>query len=199
MDIPKLTRHQRNRLRTRKQLQTALVALILEKRYDTVSIQDITDRADLARATFYLHARDKEELLWSLIADMIHNTEADVEQRFSAPLPSQAEYYGYRNIFEHIGKNRDIYRVILGNRGSSSMMHRVHEYMVSETLKDMERLGVYADLHLPAEISAQIVVGSILSLAIWWLENPNDYTPEQMGGILYEVLHHKKPPMNDAV
>lgn len=198
MDTPKLTRHQRNRLRTRKQLQTALVALILEKGYDTVSIQDITDRADLARATFYLHAKDKEELLWSLIKDLIHKTEAEVEQKFTSPYPPQAEYYGYRNIFEHMGKNRDIYRVILGNRGSSSMMHRVHEYMVSETLIDMERFGIYADLRLPAEIAAQIVVGSILSLAIWWLENPNDYTSEQMGSMLYEVLHHRKPPRSDA-
>lgn len=194
MDTPPLTRHQRHRLRTLKQLQTALVESILEKGYDTVSIQDITDRADLARATFYLHARDKDELLWSLIAGMIHATEEEVEQKFSGPIPPQAEYYGYWNIFNHIEQNRDIYRVILGSRGSSQMAHRVHEYMVAETVKDIKNWGIYADFHAPAEVSAQIIVGSILSLAIWWLERPNDYSPQQMADMLYEALHHRKPP-----
>lgn len=194
MDTPPLTRHQRHRLRTLKQLQTALVELSLEKGYDALSIQDITDRADLARATFYLHARDKDELLWSLIADMIHATEEEVGQKFSGPIPPQAEYYGYWNIFNHIEKNRDIYRVILGSRGSSQMAHRVHDYMVSETVKDIQNTGIYTDFHLPVEVSAQIIIGSILSLAIWWLEKPNDYTPQQMADMLYEALHHRKPP-----
>lgn len=194
MDTPPLTRRQRHRQRTLKQLQTALIELILEKGYDAVSIQDITDRADLARATFYLHARDKDELLWLLIADMIHTTEQEVEQKFSGPIPPQAEYYGYWNIFNHIEQNRDIYRVILGSRGSSQMAHRVHEYMVAETVKDIERLGIYADFQVPPEVAAQIIVGSILSLAIWWLEMPNNYTPQQMAGMLYEALHHRKPP-----
>ncbi|MCL4562929.1 MAG: TetR/AcrR family transcriptional regulator [Chloroflexi bacterium] len=134
--------------------------LILEKGYDAVSIQDVTDRADLARATFYLHARDK----------------------------------GSWNIFEHIEQNQSIYRVILGSKGSSQIAHRVHEYMVVETLKEMQRLGIYADFDTPAEITAQVIIGSILSLAIWWLETPNDYTPQQMGKMLYETLHHSSPP-----
>src|SRR5512133_4407009 len=49
--------------RTRKQLKEALFALVLEKGYDGVTIEDITERADLGRTTFYLHYRDKEELL----------------------------------------------------------------------------------------------------------------------------------------
>lgn len=194
MDISPLTRHQRHRLRTLKQLQTALVESILEKGYDAVSIQDITDHADLARATFYLHARDKDELLWSLIAELIHDTEEEVTRKYSGFIPPQAEYYGYRNIFVHIEQNRDIYRVILGSRGSSQMAHRVHEYMVTETVKDIERIGIYADFQAPAQISAQIIIGSILSLAIWWLETPNEYSPQQMASMLYEALHHRKPP-----
>lgn len=194
MNTHPLTRHQRHRQRTRKQLQSALMELIMEKGYDTVSIQDITDRADLARATFYLHARDKDELLWSVIEDMIHSTEEEVSRNFNGPLPTGAEYYGYWNIFKHIEKQQEIYRVILGSKGSSLMAHRVHEYMVAETLKDIQRLGIYSDFHTPVEITAQVIIGSILSLAIWWLETPNDYTPQQMGKMAYKALHHKNPP-----
>ena len=45
--------------RTRRLLAEALVALIIEKEYETISITDITERADLNRATFYLHYGSK--------------------------------------------------------------------------------------------------------------------------------------------
>ncbi|WP_441289055.1 TetR/AcrR family transcriptional regulator [Sorangium sp. KYC3313] len=49
--------------KTRKLLSDALVALILEKGYDEVSIQDIIDRANVGRSTFYSHYENKEQLL----------------------------------------------------------------------------------------------------------------------------------------
>ncbi len=195
MDTQRPNRQQRRRLRTRKKMQTAVLELILEKGYDAVSIQDITDRADLARATFYIHFKDKDELIWSVIEDVIHATEEEVTRDFAGILPPHhAEYHGYRNIFEHVERNRDIYRVILGSKGSSEMADRVHRYMVEETLRDIANFQIYAGLQQPPEITAQIVVGSILSLAIWWLETPNDYTAQQMAEMLYQALHRKKPP-----
>lgn len=194
MDTNSQTRHERRRQRTRQQLQMALVAMILEKGYEGLTIQDITDRADLARATFYLHAKDKDELLWSLISDLIHATEQALARDWIGELPPQLEYYGYRNIFTHVQQNADTYRVILSNRGSPEMAHRVHDYMVGETLKDMQTLKVYTDLGLPPPITAQVVVGALLSLAIWWLETPNEFTVRQMAGMLYRALHHRDPP-----
>ncbi|WP_437991207.1 TetR/AcrR family transcriptional regulator [Sorangium sp. So ce145] len=49
--------------KTRKLLSDALVSLILEKGYDEVSIQDIIDRANVGRSTFYSHYENKEQLL----------------------------------------------------------------------------------------------------------------------------------------
>lgn len=191
----KPTRHQRHRQQTRQKLYAALLELILEKGYDVVSIQDITDRADLARATFYIHFKDKDELLWAVIAEVIHATEEEVERGYTGVLPPQVEYYGYFNIFMHVERYRDVYRVILGNRGSSEMCRRVHEYMVGETLNDIQRLHIYSDFEEPPEITSQVVVGSILSLAIWWLETPNSYTAQQMAAMLYRALHHREPPV----
>ena len=86
--------------------------------------------------------------------------------------------------------------MILSKNGSPEMYSRVHDYLVSESLKDMQSLGIYAEIQQPPEITAQIVVGSILSLAIWWLETPNSYTPAQMAAMLYQALHHRQPPVD---
>ncbi|MGD8813279.1 MAG: TetR/AcrR family transcriptional regulator [Anaerolineales bacterium] len=194
MDTKPPTRHQRRRLHTRQQLQAALLDLILEKGHENVSIQDITDRADLARATFYLHFKDKDELLWSVIEDVIHATEREILEEYTGELPSQAEYYGFRNIFDHVDRNRDTYLVILGSKGSAEMYHRVHQYLVEETMRDIQNFDIYAGIRQPPEITARIVVGSLLSLAIWWLETPNEYSAQEIAGMLYQTLFRQVPP-----
>mgnify|MGYP000908141578 FL=1 len=59
--------------KTRKQLRDSMLELILDRGYDDISIQDVTDRANLGRATFYLHYREKDELY----ADVIQNMAQD--------------------------------------------------------------------------------------------------------------------------
>src|ERR1051326_8767622 len=56
--------------RTRQLLRDSLMALIVERGFSDLSIQDITDRANVSRTTFYLHYRDKDELLFNSIQEM---------------------------------------------------------------------------------------------------------------------------------
>jgi AcrR family transcriptional regulator len=60
----------RRKARTRQLLRDALMALIVEKGYEAISIQDIVDRANVARPTFYLHFKDKEELLFTSLVEI---------------------------------------------------------------------------------------------------------------------------------
>src|SRR5258708_40339979 len=68
-------------VRTRQMLHEALVACILEKGYDAVNIQDITDRAGLRRATFYLHYADKDALLLSVMQETLDALLQEMEAR----------------------------------------------------------------------------------------------------------------------
>ncbi|MGD8603658.1 MAG: TetR/AcrR family transcriptional regulator [Anaerolineales bacterium] len=192
--IEKTNRQERRKQRTRRKMQNATLELILEKGFEEIVIQDITDRADVGRGTFYFHFDDKEDILWSIVEDRIHRTEREVEASYTGQLPPSPEYVGYVNIFSHIEQNQTMYRAILGGKGSQVISARVRDYLVSETLRDMEALDIYGDIGQPPEITAHIVVGLIMSLAVWWLETPNDKTPQDMGAILYRTLHHKKPP-----
>jgi AcrR family transcriptional regulator len=192
------TRHERRRRKTRRQLVDASVALVLEKGYEAVTIQDITDRADLGRGTFYLHFKDKEESVWSAIEDGLRATEEDAHRQFPDGLPSQPEFYAYRNIFRHAEKNKDLYKVMLCGQGSAVMTARVQAHLVEELQRDLSVLppDVFLEIRIPESILAQVITGAVIQLVRWWLETPNTYSVDDMAGLLYTALHHRQPPKN---
>jgi AcrR family transcriptional regulator len=195
MDIPPPTRHERRRLQTRKILIETTLQLILEKGYDAVSIQDITDQADLGRGTFYIHFKDKDEVTWAMFQDMFQELEQQAHQQLDRNMP-QVEYYGFLKIFHHAEKNRDLYRVMFGGKGSSMLTKRVQDYLAKALLNDIRNAPATpgVNFHLPEEIETQILTGVISRLLFWWLETPNSYTAEQMSAMIYEALYRIEAP-----
>lgn len=55
--------------RTRKLIRDALVSLLAEKNFESISVQDIAARATVNRATFYAHFTDKFALLDAMLKD----------------------------------------------------------------------------------------------------------------------------------
>ena len=195
MDTPQPSRHERRRLQTRKQLIETTMQLVLEKGYDAISIQDITDRADLGRGTFYIHFKDKEEIVWTVFQELFQTLEQDAHRQLDRNAPG-VEYYGLLNIFRHAEKNRDLYRIMLGGKGSALLTGRVQDFMAESFLYDIRNAPPPTDndFDIPPEIESQMLTGMISRLLFWWLETANAYTVEQMAAMIYKVLYHKEPP-----
>ncbi len=200
MNNPPLTRHQRHRLQTRKGLIQAAVELVLEKGYETVTVQDITDRADFGRGTFYIHFKDKEEVVWTAIQGLCLELEQAAHQQYKDNIPDQQEYYGLLYIFRQVDKNRDLFRVCFSARGSAALTERVSDLLADIILYDLQNQPALRDPNsdVPLEIVAQMMTGLITRMISWWLNTPNSYTAEQMAGMIYETLHHKKTPTPQA-
>ena len=199
MDTTPPSRHERRRLQTRKLLIQTTLQLVLEKGYDAISIQDITDRADLGRGTFYIHFKDKEEVVWTAVRDLFQELEQAAHKQLDRRMP-QVEYYGLLNIFSHAEKNRDLYRVIFGGRGAAMLTARVQNLMAEAFLYDIHnapaRPGI--NFNLPEEIRAQLLTGVVSRLLFWWLETPNNYSAEQMAAMTYKALYRRQPPRREA-
>ena len=189
------SRHERCRLKTRNLLIQNTLQLVLEKGYDTISIQDITDRADLGRGTFYIHFKDKEEVVWTAFRDLFQELEQEAHAKLDRRMP-QVEYYGLLNIFNHAEKNRDLYRLMFGRQGSAVLTSRAQDYLANVFLYDIHNAPEppEIDFNLPEEIEAQMLAGMISRLLSWWLETPNNYSAEQMAAITYMALYRKNPP-----
>jgi len=195
METPPLSRHARRRIQTRKLLIQTALQLILEEGYEAITIQDITDRADLGRGTFYIHFKDKEELVWTTFHDSFLELELEAHRNLDRWMP-QVEYYVLLNNFKHAEKNHDLYRVMFGRQGSASLTARLQDFLAEVFLFDIQNVPQPPEINfnIPEEIEAQILTGMISRLLFWWLEHPNSYTPEQMAAMTYQALYRKQPP-----
>jgi AcrR family transcriptional regulator len=185
--------------RTRRQLRESLFSLILEKGFEAVTIEDITQRADLGRTTFYLHYHDKEDLLMESIGELVEDLIAQMSGfpperwRLEDGTFSQTPSPAITLPFQHVTKNVDLYRIILRGEGSYTVSRRMRAIIVQacETmigvLLNKEQL---AALHpqAPMEIILNFLAGAWLGLVTWWLENDMPYTEGEMALMFQKLI-----------
>jgi len=174
-------------IRTRHMLRDALIALILDKGYDAISIQDITDRAGLRRATFYLHYKDKEELLFSILSETFDELVCQIDQLRLQLVTPEAETAMNRIIFQHAQDNADLYRSILGGHGASTTMRYIREYLSRTFIKELEACWPEQTLVMPVDVLANYAATIKLNMAIWWLEQGMPYPAEQMAEMCMQL------------
>src|SRR5574341_241748 len=168
--------------RTHALLGDALEALILEKGYEAVTIKDITDRADVAYATFFRHYHDKDDLLARYLEEGINELQA----RIHAGPESLIGAGEGRLIFDHAQENARFYRILLTSPGTINVRRRITEFMAAHLLETCPPLHEGPGL-IPAEVAAHHIAASLLSLIEWWLARELPYPPERMGEI-YDAL-----------
>jgi AcrR family transcriptional regulator len=167
--------------KTRRQLQRALIELIVEGPYSEVTIDMITERADLARATFYAHFADKGTLLESVADQLIEELTADlVPAAVAGGTVIQGE--AVIALYQRAARDRHLYLALLGGAGDGRPLRRVIELLaagIAEVFATrFQQDGT--DLRVPMPLIAQAWVGSHLSLLMWWLETEAPYSPQQM-------------------
>jgi AcrR family transcriptional regulator len=168
--------------RTRELLRNALTSLILEKGYEHVTVQDICDRADVGRSTFYAHFRDKQELLLSGFDDLdeeLRRAFAEHEQQ-TATRNARPGSWAALVVIERIANDRAV-SSMLGGRASTVARARLRR-MLSELLHDHlhVQLDPTAGTRVPIDVAVEYSVASLLGLIDWWLDQGRPYSPQQL-------------------
>jgi AcrR family transcriptional regulator len=164
-------------------LRDALVALIAEKGFDAITVQDIADRATLNRATFYLHYKDKQDLLTQSLHDAIDELLADIglAENGSGQLLSDGAVRPIMAVFQHVAQHAEFYRVMMGAAGVPSFIASVRDYVSDITLQWLKALQPNAQQSaVPLEIVASSLSWSMLGVIIWWLDQNMPHPPEYM-------------------
>jgi len=177
--------------RTRRQLRDALMALILEKGYNSVTIEDITQRADLGRTTFYLHYHDKDDLLLESLEAIAEDLKRQVEQ-MSDPELDQGKLLvnPVAIVFRHIEENRDLYRIIVQGEANKVAL-RIHDIM-EKGFKNFLNQRLKEFMHPQPQVSLDLVAGyfasAMVGFMIWWLEKELPYTPDEAADLFVKLF-----------
>jgi AcrR family transcriptional regulator len=161
--------------RTMTALRDALMALIIEKGYDAISIQDIADRANVARATFYLHFKHKDDLMFRSMRVIYDGIVA------RQPKDLTVESLADDSDFQHVAQYADFYGAMLSAKGSMGFLTRVRAYLQEELEKSMCQL-IPPDVkpRLPRPLIAAYCTGAQIGLIWWWVENRLPIPAEKM-------------------
>lgn len=156
----------RRPLRTRRALRDALLSLLVDKGWDELSVQDICDRADIGRSTFYLHFPSKEELLRGSLDDLRGALNAlageDGDTKSKRPL-------GFvHGLLAHLYEQRQLCRSIFGRRSAHTVQVRFRE-MVTKLVAD--NLAVLAPAGWTRDAAVHYLAGALVEMLAWWIDS----------------------------
>lgn len=173
--------------RTRQALKDALLELMAEKGYEDITVQDLIDRADVGRSTFYTHYTDKEDLL----RDGFANLRALVDQ----PVPAEpAEPAGPRRLLRfslpllrHVHEQKRLARVLFGRSGRSPVLPQFDKLLAGLVRAELPEPPASGP-RVPPEAVVRYVVGAYLALVEWWLHSEPAMSPEDVDRLIRTLV-----------
>ncbi|HDC8552215.1 TPA: TetR/AcrR family transcriptional regulator [Staphylococcus aureus] len=180
--------------RTNQYLINAIVKLLNDKDINKISIQNITDSADLTRATFYLHYRDKQDFfnrnVTNVIDDLIDyvkdghliasglNNESDIKNAFT-------------RLFEYIYMNYEFFSVMLSDRGLSQFRPKLESVVQKEIYIPLFHALVKIDgektSKFPQHYFLNYITSAHIGVICTWLNDDMNYSPKYMAELLYKL------------
>lgn len=179
-------------IRTRLMLRDALVELIHERGYEKITVQDITKKATLNRATFYLHYRDKLDLLYQSSDEIIQELVASMNMAFAEKdifdWQSDQPHENFIHLFEHISRNGKLYKVFLTEKNMPHFTSRLMEVLIDFIAKGIHNVQPEDHrLTVPREFAIRYFAAAFLGVIVWWLENDMPYSPKYMAAQLLRL------------
>jgi AcrR family transcriptional regulator len=172
-------------VRTRQALGSALVELMLARRFDDISVQQVLDRARVGRATFYAHFRNKNDLLLSDAERFF----GFLEGRFLAAAEGTRRVAPVAELFAHVADYHQFQRAL----EQSGLREPVYDLRTGHLARLIERR--MAELcpgagtpSLPPAATARVFAGALMEMMRWWLNRGARPDAREMDAQFHEIV-----------
>ena len=159
----------RRQRKSRAALRQALIELLTAKPYEAITVEDVVGTADVARATFYAHYRDKGELLLDATRELLVELQERVlEVAPTGPTPTTA---GVAAVFDHAQAHPELYRVLITGEGgpeARAELITVFTQTAGRALANF-RAELKQQPRTPMTLVTSAFVGSLLATIEHWL------------------------------
>jgi AcrR family transcriptional regulator len=173
--------------KTRAAIQHALVALIVERGYEAVTVQDILDRANVGRSTFYAHFLDKQDVLTYSLHGLTAFLVAQRNQVRTTAGMQQAVLGFSLPMFQHAQEQQKLYQAVVGKHSGAliqQQMRRIFADLVRDDIGALVPIGTSA---LQLEMMVEYVVSAFQGLLSWWLDRQIPCSAEEVDRVFQRL------------
>ena len=171
--------------RTRDALGDALVALMHEKPFDTITVQDVLDRAKVGRSTFYSHYSDKDDLLMSDAEEFFES----VAGLLSARGDTSDRVFPVREFFGHIIEAKQFVDALVAAgkfNDSMELARGLFARGIERRLAELPKGQGIPAHERPAIAFAH--AGALLALLTWWTDRGMKQSPQEMDQLFHRLV-----------
>ena len=177
--------------RTRESLHKALISLTLEKKYDEITIQEVLDRANVGRSTFYAHFEGMDELLISGVRDLQITLDSALQQERKSAKRHESVVAFSRAMFEHASGYRDVYHALLNTRAwplvRQALQGILEELIRRECKAEIAKLK-RADSEVPVDLFVHYLTAAYFAVLVWWMHRRSRLTPSQIDEVFRSLV-----------
>ena len=173
--------------KTKEALRSALLELMVQRGYEALSVQDILDRAAVGRATFYLHYRNKEDLLRRSLDELRENLIAEWKSTSWSPGGPQDPLGFSLAFFRHVDSHRRLYRAVVGRESGAIVDRQMRRLLASLIVEGIAASSRGARNPVWVEMASQYVAGALMSIVTWWLDHNVKLSPEEINTAFREM------------
>lgn len=164
-------------LKSQEAIKKAFIELMTEKNFDQITIQEISDRANVSRRTIYLHYVDKFDLLDKLIEEHIYEL-----RKLCVLVANNTDYNDAVLLwFEYFESHYLFFSTMLASKGGPFFRSRFLEFVLQE-LKNEENTteGRSQGLSDGEDVTIQFFGAAIVGVVEWWFKKGKPYPPHSM-------------------
>jgi AcrR family transcriptional regulator len=189
---PKKKTSDRRTRRTRGRLNSAMVELITEKRFDDITVQNVIDRAEVGRATFYTHFRDKEDLFdqqWEQFNQMLAG-------KIDWDKAGKESFFPVTFFFQHLQEAQSFYQGLVRSGRVEKIFKSGVEYLSHHIQGALTAKFKSLHIAIPIPVLSHYLSNEFFGLLKWWLDARMPYTPEAMDEMFHRLVN---PTINSAL
>jgi AcrR family transcriptional regulator len=174
--------------KTRQAIFHAVSELMQEKKYSNITIQDIIDKANVGRSTFYAHFSTKDELLSKCIENIFEFLHQFVVERVEHS-SQQTRILPVAELFDHVKENKRLIKGLMSveNAEVARIVQSYWNRKIDHYLMSQMSNGVVPKV--PQVLMTNHISSTMIELLRWWVDNDNRYTPQQMDQFFQELIN----------
>lgn len=184
--------------RTQKLLREALHSLIHERDYDSIAVKEILDRANVGRSAFYMHFRDKDDLLAATFHDILGSLSSLRQETDHGRI----EHFLWFSlpIFEHLDRLRRAGELKLGARGRAILHGHLQTVLVKLIAIDVRKAFQNRRKRterIPPELLVSHVASTFILVLSWWVDSKSTLNAGQVDELFRTLIAPTIAPIAD--